>query len=133
MPDAVSVEGTVLEVLPHGLYYGRVLPENAPDFVRAHLAGELDVEHLRGRSTYPFSVQAAETYLRRHTGATGIEPLPLVEHSRHGTATRAVFVLDDRSWEVRVHTEPGEARRLTCRAASASAGFSHRLDGIRPL
>jgi hypothetical protein len=120
-------------VLPYGLYYGRLFPDDAADFARRHLAGELDLEHLRGRSAYPFSVQAAEVYLRRQTGVTRIEPLPLVEHTRHGTATRAVFVVDGRPWEVRVHTEPGEGRRLTCRATVDSAGLGHRLEGIRAL
>jgi hypothetical protein len=127
-----------LLVLPHGLYYGRVGPENASDFARRHLAGELDLEHLRGRSSYPFSVQAAEIYLRREIGALGIEPLVLEEHRRQGVETRAVFSVsgggDTRlRWEVRVHTDLGEPRQLTCRATSPSTGFSHRLLGVTPL
>ena len=120
-------------VLPHGLYYGRLLPGDAAAFTGRHLAGELDLEHLRGRSAYPFSVQAAEAYLRRHTGAARVEPLPLVEHTRHGTETRAVFEVDGRRWEVRVHTDPGEPRQLTCRASSISPGLGHRLVAIGPL
>ena len=132
-----------LLVLPHGLYYGRLGPHDAAAFASRHLAGELDLEHLRGRSAYPFAVQAAEIYLRRHVGALGIEPLPLEEQVRHGTETRAVFSLggpvgggsDGRTarWEVRVHTEHGEPRQLTCRATSTSTGFGHRLIGLRLL
>jgi hypothetical protein len=130
-----------LLVLPFGLYYGRLVPADVPGFVEQHLDGRLDVEHLRGRSSYPFSVQAAEIYLRRHIGVTSITPLPLEDHDRRGTETRAVFAVEGpgdgqgaaRQWEVRVHTEIGPPRRLTCRAASASNGFSHRLLGIREL
>jgi (2Fe-2S) ferredoxin len=117
-------------VLPHGLYYGRLEPRDAAGFVDAHLAGRLDVEHLRGRSSYPFSVQAAEIYLRRRLGLDDIAPLPLVEHVRHATETRAVFVVGEARWEVRVHTEVGEPRQLTCRAPAPSTGFTHALLGI---
>jgi hypothetical protein len=120
-----------LLVLPHGLYYGRLLPGDAEEFARAHHAGELDLEHLRGRSAYPFPVQAAEVYLRRHTGVTGIQPLTLEELVRDGTESRAVFAVEGRRWEVRVDTEAGSPRQLTCRATSTSPGSTHRLLDIR--
>jgi hypothetical protein len=119
-----------LLVLPHGLYYGRLEPHDAAGLVEAHLAGRLDVEHLRGRSSYAFSVQAAEIYLRRHLGLDRVAPLPLVEHARHGTETRAVFAVDGRRWQVHVHAEVAEPRQLTCRAGSPSTGFSHVLLGL---
>ena len=120
-------------VLPHGLYYGRLTPSDAVPFVRAHNEGRLDLEHLRGRSSYPFAVQAAEIYLRRHLDDHRAEPLPLEALQREGTETRAGFLVDGRRWEVRVHTGRGEPRQLTCRAASASPGLSHRLLGLREL
>jgi (2Fe-2S) ferredoxin len=117
-------------VLPHGLYYGRLGPEDAAEFASTHLSGRLDVEHLRGRSSYPFSVQAAEIYLRRHLGDTRIEPFELAEHTRRGTDTTAVFRVDGGAWEVRVHADLGDARQLTCRAAALSLGPAHRLVSI---
>ena len=60
--------GNVL-VLPHGLYYGRLDPEAAARMAVWHHEGRLDLEHLRGRSGYPFAVQAAEIFLRRRLGA----------------------------------------------------------------
>jgi (2Fe-2S) ferredoxin len=119
-----------LLVLPHGLYYGRLEPRDAAGLVDAHLAGRLDVEHLRGRSSYAFSVQAAEIYLRRHLSLDDIAPLPLVEHERHGTESRAVFCVGERRWAVHVHAEIGEPRQLTCRAPTHSTGFVHVLLGI---
>ena len=114
-------------VLPHGLYYGRLEPSRVAAFVAEHLSGRLDVEHLRGRSAYAFSVQAAEIYLRRHLGLVQLAAMPLVEHTRHGTETCAVFDVDGRHWRVRVHTELGERRQLTCRAAATSLGPAHQL------
>ena len=122
-----------LLVLPYGLYYGRLLPEDAAGFAEAHLSGRLDVEHLRGRSAYPFAVQAAEIHLRRHTDHDAIGPLWLEQQRREGPETSAVFALDGRRWKVRVHTERTEPRQLTCRAARPSAGLRHRLLGIEEL
>ena len=114
-------------VLPHGLYYGRVLPSDAGEFSRTHLAGHLDLVHLRGRSAYPFPVQAAEVYLRRHIGVSAVEPLVVQSHERHGTESQVVFLVDGKPWQVRIHTDLGSPRQLTCRATSASTGFTQRL------
>lgn len=119
-----------LLVLPHGLYYGRLTPDAAGDVVRAHFAGELDLEHLRGRCAYPFPVQAAEIFLRQHTRIVTAAPLVLEEHERHGGETRAVFGYEGKRWEVRVATGRGEQRQLTCRASSPTAGLSHTLVSI---
>jgi hypothetical protein len=116
-------------VLPHGLYYGRLGPGDAPLFAATHLDGRLDVTHLRGRSSFAFAAQAAEIYLRRELGEDGISPLPLVQHSRKGTESLSVFEAAGDLWEVRVHIDLGERRRLTCRSAPA-LGFSHRLVSV---
>jgi hypothetical protein len=120
-------------VLPHGLYYGRLAPEDAPGFTELHRAGRLDLAHLRGRSTYPFPVQAAEIHVRRRLGAVGIEPLALVRHTRLGSETRAVFVVDGQRWEVRVRTEQGERLQLTCSAPRPARPLEHHLVGIEPV
>jgi hypothetical protein len=75
-------------------------------------------------------VQAAEIHLRRHLGVTRIGPLPLVQHVRQGTLSTAVFDVDGCTWEVRVRTEFGERRQLTCRAAATSVGPMHRLESL---
>ncbi|HET6562995.1 MAG TPA: sucrase ferredoxin [Marmoricola sp.] len=114
-------------VLPQGLYYGRLEPEDAPAFAGAHREGRLDLDHLRGRSSYPFSVQAAEVHLRRHLGVDRAAPFPLVDHARSGTETTVVFDVDGERWEVRVHADLGGKRQLTCRAAAPSIGAAHEL------
>jgi hypothetical protein len=122
-----------LLALPHGLYYGRLDPADAADLVAAHRVGQLDLEHLRGRSSYPFAVQAAEIFLRRHTGALGLEPLPLLEAERRGALTRVVLGVDDQRWEVRVRTDRRVPRQLTCRALSTSSAPQHTLLELRTL
>ncbi|HSE70347.1 MAG TPA: sucrase ferredoxin [Nocardioidaceae bacterium] len=117
-------------VLPHGLYYGRLTPADADGFVARHRAGELDVDHLRGRCAWPFSVQAAEVYLRKHLGELTIPPLELESGSRNGEETEATFVVEGERWNVRVLAHPAEPRQLTCRSLGAAVGTTHVLLGI---
>lgn len=116
-------------VLPYGLYYGRLDVDDAEPFARGHLDGRLDVQHLRGRSSFSFPVQAAEIYLRRELGIDSVAPLQLERHARRGAESVSVFRATGGSWEVRVHTDLGERRMLTCRSAP-SLGFSHRVVSI---
>jgi hypothetical protein len=71
-------------VLPQGLYYGRVDPSTVAAMAAGHLAGELDLAHLRGRSGYPVVVQAAEWMLRTELGLTRNDALVLAAHRRPG-------------------------------------------------
>ena len=50
--------------LPHGTYYGRVRPEDAPDLVAAHDRGEVLPALVRGRATHPPAAQAAIAHAR---------------------------------------------------------------------
>lgn len=119
-------------VLPHALYYGRLAPEDVPELVELQRAGQLDLAHLRGRSAYPFPVQAAEIHLRRRLGAVGIEPLAIAGHTRAGAETRVVFVVSGQRWEVRVRSEQGERLQLTCSGPRQSRPLEHHLIAIEP-
>jgi hypothetical protein len=66
-------------VLPFGLQFGRVSPADAHDVVARALAGRIDLDRFRGRTTYPPAVQAAEIAVRRAHGLDGIDDLHLVE------------------------------------------------------
>ena len=77
-----------LLVLPHGLYYGRVDARSALEIGGAHLAGELTLDHLRGRSGLAMPVQFAEIALRRELGATRDDAVRFL--------SRAVDGADDR-------------------------------------
>ena len=120
-------------VLPDGLYYGRLTPESASDFVRTVRSGQLDLEHLRGRCQFPFAVQAAEIYLRREADVTSAAAPGLLGHARDGSLVRVRFGLGDSAWEVRLTSEPGEQRQLTCRATALGVGLRHTLLGVERL
>jgi hypothetical protein len=125
-----------LVVLPHGLYYGRIDRVSALAVAGAHLAGELDLDHLRGRSGWPMAVQAAEIELRRRLGATRDGDVVLVARSvvadgsdEAGRTTTATFRVAGGTYEVVVRTAPlpATAARLTCKAHAESPLPEHRL------
>jgi hypothetical protein len=62
-------------VLPHGLYYGHVTPQDAADLVTGHEAGRLLPALLRGRSALLAPVQAAEHHARQALGEYRLDAL----------------------------------------------------------
>ncbi len=58
--------------MPHGLSYGK-MDEEGEAVVRSYLAGEMPLDHLRGRSTLPGPAQAAEGLLRAQSGVRAPE------------------------------------------------------------
>jgi hypothetical protein len=114
-------------VLPDGLYYGRVTPLDAPRLATAHREGRLLLDRLRGRTAYPFAVQAAEIYLRRATGLDGNRDLALVSQDRDGELTSAVFEAGPRRWQVRVRSTADDPRQLTCSATRLNRPLRHEL------
>jgi hypothetical protein len=104
-------------VLPHGLYYGRVEPADAAGLVAAHAGGRIELARYRGRSAWPFAVQAAEHELREAEGLTGIGDLEFVQTARRDDGTRRVrFRTPDRAvHELRVvEWLADEPAYLTC-------------------
>jgi hypothetical protein len=77
-------------VLPHGLYYGRVEPADVEELLAGHDGGRIDLERYRGRSAYPFDVQAAEQAIRESEGLAGVSDLVLVGVTRLGEDARRV-------------------------------------------
>ena len=104
-------------VLPDGLYYGRVSAAAAPALAAGHLAGHLDLDRLRGRSGFGFSVQAAEVALRREVGETRADAVRLVSASRSGADTSVRLDVDGTAYDVLVRrTDSGQQHQLTCKA-----------------
>jgi hypothetical protein len=65
-------------VLPEGLCYGRVDATDSAGLVRLYLEGRLDNKFLRGRTSLPHAVQAAQYFAREATGddrIAGLSPL----------------------------------------------------------
>ena len=58
---------------PHGLCFGRVPAARGPEIVAALEAGEIVLEHFRGRAGDPPVVQAADVLVRRRLGLRGLD------------------------------------------------------------
>jgi SAM-dependent methyltransferase len=117
--------GNVL-ALPDGLYYGRVPPERAAELAQAHSEGRCVPDLLRGRTSLPFPVQAAEVALRRHLGADALGDVVPAARQRSGTRTTTRTttwwtVAGRGTWRVVVDTaHPGPVRPLTCSTPAAA-------------
>lgn len=114
-------------VLPDGLYYGRLDPESAVEVARARLAGELELDHLRGRTGYPMPVQAADIALRRRLGRRDPSGPRLLAVTVAGEVTIATFADGDDRYAVSVRTVVGESVALTCRATRPQPAVRHEL------
>ncbi len=119
-------------VLPHGLYYGRLDPVSALTVAGAHLSGQLDLDHLRGRAAHPNAVQAAEVFLRRDLGETREGALVLVERSTDADTTSVSFDVSGATYDVGVRTtrEQATATRLTCKAGRDNPVPVHELMSV---
>jgi hypothetical protein len=104
-----------LVCLPHGVYYGRVERDDVPTLVDEYLAGQISLAHYRGRSRWPFAVQAAERRVRAEEGLTRLDDLSLrgVEETSDGRWT-IKFSTPEGDRELAVVAELGELTQLTC-------------------
>jgi hypothetical protein len=108
-----------LVVLPHGLYYGHVTEQGAAGLVERYEAGLLEPGLLRGRSSLPAPVQAAQHHARLALGDDRVDALPAEQ----------VEQLDGQTWRVRLRHAAGPVAvtvraertttpvRLTCSSA----------------
>jgi hypothetical protein len=118
--------------LPHGLYYGRLDANTSVAVAADYLIGHLDLDHLRGRSSYPMPVQAAEIVLRRQLGETRLDAVRPVSRTRADDVWRAVFAVGGAEWEVRMRAHPGaEGHRLTCKAVRDNPVPRHEPLSVR--
>lgn len=107
-----------LVALPDGLYFGHLGPGQA-DAVAAGLAeGRIELDRYRGRSCFPFPVQAAERRIRDDTGLTGIDDLAFAgwEPSAGGWSVRFRVAATEETHEAAVEERTGEPAYLTCSA-----------------
>jgi hypothetical protein len=121
-------------VLPQGLYYGRVGPDDVGGLLADHAAGRVHLDRYRGRSAYPFALQAAEHAIREAHGLAGIDDLVLAGSERH----------EDAAWRVRfrapagvvheadVHEEAAEEPvYLTCCAEEPKRALRYTATALR--
>jgi hypothetical protein len=96
--------------LPHGLYYGQVGADDVADLVAGYEAGRVQPRLLRGRSSLPAVVQAAQHHARQALGEYRVDALAPLHVEQPAPAT----------WRVRL-AHPGGPVAVTVRAERATA------------
>lgn len=126
-----------LVLLPHGFYYGHVPPESATELVRAYDKGLLGLRWLRGRSSLPAPVQAAQHFARAACGEAGVDSYPPLSCADSGSDRWTVRLAAPTDQQLTVVVQ-ARARitpqPLTC--AMTGSGWSRVFDlvngGCRP-
>jgi hypothetical protein len=103
-----------LVCLPHGVYFGRVERDDVPSLVDDYLDDRLSLPHYRGRSCWPFPVQAAERRIRDEEGLTGLGDLSLASVEVASERWSIAFETRVGRRELAVVPEVGELTKLTC-------------------
>ena len=119
-----------LVCLPDGVYYGRVAPGNAVKLVEEFEAGRLILSHYRGRSSFPFVVQAAEQFAREARSLTGIDDIVAHDSRRIGESRFQVALRTRDANTITAVVECSEAidpQQLTCNSNSEEHPPRYRL------
>lgn len=116
---------------PHGMYFGRVSPDEATSIASAYVDGRLVLERLRGRSCHPMPVQAAEHELRVAHALTGVDDVSFHGAVRSGADVVARFGTPGGAFEVHLEVRHAERHFLTCRSDTPDAAPEYRLVDLR--
>jgi hypothetical protein len=122
-----------LVCLPHGLYYGSMSQAAAIAAADAYRSGEVILDRLRGRAGTPEPLQAAEHFVRIHTGELSVGGVAVESSRLDGDITEALVRGNDARFRVVV-----EPMTLTtpCGTACADTITTYRLvtlDRIKPV
>lgn len=103
--------------LPHGVYLGRVEPEEAVEVLDDLRRGLITLERYRGRSCFSPLAQAAEIFARKELGERALFGMPVAHAERRGDDGLAVRFAHRRGdIELVVRRERADADILTCGA-----------------
>ncbi len=103
-------------VLPEGLCYGRVDSADSADLIRLYLEGRLDDRYLRGRTSLPHAVQAAQHFAREAYGEDRIDALHPSSVDHADGAIRVVLDGDSGPVEVVLAEQMSEPLLSQCHA-----------------
>ena len=117
-------------VLPEGLCYGRVDSTDSADLVRLYLQGRLDNTRLRGRTSLPHAVQAAQYFAREATGDDRIAGLSPLSVERGEGKIRVVLRSESGPVEVCLREEMSEPLLSQCHAQVAGRVRTFALEAI---
>jgi hypothetical protein len=106
-----------LVAFPHGLYFGRLEPEEGPELVAAYADGRISpLRRYRGRASYRRHVQTAERDLRVDLGLDRLDELTPRRARRAGDEAEVVFATPRGEVRVTLERALGTPLRLTCHA-----------------
>ncbi|GAA0976563.1 hypothetical protein GCM10009555_036290 [Acrocarpospora macrocephala] len=81
-----------LVCLPHGLYYGSMSQAAAIAAANAYRHGEVVLDRFRGRAGIPEPSQAAEHFVRSHTGELSVGAVAVESSRSNGDTTVCIVV-----------------------------------------
>jgi hypothetical protein len=122
-----------LVAFPHGMYFGRLAPQDAASVTMAYRRGRIDLAHYRGRSCYATSVQAAEHLFRVDQGLDGVDDVRPVGAVRRDGLIVVTLVARAQSYRVTIERSREEPRVLTCHDTEPFAAPAHRLVAIEAV
>jgi hypothetical protein len=111
-----------LVAFPHGLYHGRVEPDEGPEIASGYGEGRIArLDRYRGRSSDPRHVQAAEHALRDRLGLDRIDAVVRERSARRGDRAEVTFATANGRHRVGLERTLGAPMRLTCHASHEHA------------
>ncbi|PZG21191.1 sucrase ferredoxin [Spongiactinospora gelatinilytica] len=119
-----------LVCLPHGLYYGNMSEAAALAAANAYRHGEVVLDRFRGRAGIPEPLQAAEHFVRDHTGELSVGGVAVESSRSDGDVTTAVMRHGDARF--RVVVEP-MVFPTPCGTACAETITTYRLVSLDRL
>lgn len=117
-------------ILPEGLCYGRVDSTDAAELVRLYHDGRLDGRFLRGRTSLPHAVQAAQHFAREKYGDNRIEAYPPISMEGGEDTVRVVLAAGSTHVEVVLDVVMSEPLFSQCRATAAGPVRTFRLRSL---
>lgn len=118
-------------VLPEGLCYGRVDSTDSAGLVRLYLDGRLDHRYLRGRTSLPHPVQAAQFFARESIGEDRIRALSPLGTERKEDGIHVLLAADPSPLEVVIAEKMSEPLLSMCRASVLGSVRTYVLVSIR--
>ena len=126
-----------LVCLRHGLAYGHLSPETAREAAQKYSQGTIFLPNYRGRCNYPRPVQAAEYFIRRETGVSGVDDLRLVSSVATGGdlwTTTFVHAGTQTAFRAQHSLRKSEtSRQLACSEKDPDFIWTHHLLSIESL
>lgn len=115
-----------LVCLPHGLYYGALSADAAALAASSYAYGTVVLDGFRGRAGLPRASQAAEHFVREHTGELSVNLVSVVTRSETGATTEALVSSGADWWRVVVdrYQEPAAC------CADCPDRVGHRLTAL---